>query len=186
MTHKTANIKNLILCALFTVLIVICTYIQIPFAIPFTMQTFAIALACLVLGSNKALVCVITYILLGLIGFPVFSGIGSTGVLLGPTGGFIFGFLLMVICYMILSKTFSSFCKKHIITSLFISLIPCYIFGAVWYTNFAYSQKNTDFLTVLKICVLPFIIPDIIKLFIANKVSKSLSFYLSKFSFDKI
>ncbi len=176
MIHTKQRIFQITLSALFTVLIIVCTQIQIPFTIPFTMQTFAIALSCMVIGPKMALVSVITYILLGCVGFPVFSGFsGTAGVLFGATGGYIFGFVIMIVCYMIINKIFTQFCKNHQVFCLFICLCTCYIFGAVWYVRFAFESltlENT--LSVLNVCVLPFIIPDIIKLYIAKKISKSL------------
>jgi biotin transport system substrate-specific component len=89
--------------ALGAVLIIICSWLTVPFAVPFTMQTFAVYCALLLLGGRRGLLAVLLYILLGAFGLPVFSGFrGGIGALLGPTGGYILGFLLCALLFRLL------------------------------------------------------------------------------------
>lgn len=89
--------KDLVTVALFAALISVCTLITIPTpVVPFTLQTFAISLTSFILPRKHAVAAVVLYILLGLIGLPVFAGGASgLGVILKPTFGFIIGFIPM-------------------------------------------------------------------------------------------
>ena len=95
------KIRNMVLSALFAALLAVCAWISLPLgAIHFTLQTFGIFLALLILGGKWGCVSILVYIALGAMGLPVFSGFqGGIGVLLGPTGGCIFGFMLIALLY---------------------------------------------------------------------------------------
>ena len=80
--------------AIFAVLIAICSWISIPATVPFTLQTFAVFMAVGLLGGKRGTIAVLTYVLLGAIGVPVFAGFsGGVGALLGNSGGYIVGFI---------------------------------------------------------------------------------------------
>lgn len=154
-------------------LIAICSWINIPTAVPFTMQTFAVFLVLCVLGGERGTIATLVYVLLGAVGVPVFAGFaGGIGVLLGNTGGYIFGFILMGIIYIFMTRIFGN--KNAVkITALVIGLIACYAFGTAWFM-YVYMRNtgNAGLMTVLTWCVFPFVIPDIIKLVLAFAVSK--------------
>ena len=79
--------------ALSAALMAVCSWISIPAAVPFTLQTFAVFLTTGLLGGRRSTIAVMLYIFLGAVGLPVFSGFsGGIGHLIGPTGGYIFGF----------------------------------------------------------------------------------------------
>ncbi|MDD3297344.1 MAG: biotin transporter BioY, partial [Firmicutes bacterium] len=89
---------EMILVSMFAALMAIFAQITIPLPIspvPITMQELAVCLAAAILGSRLALLSQLIYIAVGIIGMPVFSG-GTAGLarLMGPTGGYITGFLL--------------------------------------------------------------------------------------------
>ena len=90
------TLKELILAAEFAAIISVLSQMTIPFGlVPLTGQTFAIGLTATFLGRKLGLISVVVYLLLGLIGLPVFSGMtGGIAVLFGPTGGYLIGFLL--------------------------------------------------------------------------------------------
>ncbi|MGQ4823869.1 biotin transporter BioY, partial [Enterococcus faecalis] len=90
------TLKELILAAEFAAIISVLSQMTIPFGlVPLTGQTFAIGLTATFLGRKLGLISVGVYLLLGLIGLPVFSGMtGGIAVLFGPTGGYLIGFLL--------------------------------------------------------------------------------------------
>ena len=68
--------------AVFTVLIAICSWISIPMTVPFTLQTFAIFLSVSILGGKRGTIAVFIYVLLGVVGIPVFAGFsGGLGIL---------------------------------------------------------------------------------------------------------
>ena len=93
--------------ALFAALIAVCAFITIPMPLPFisfTLQTFGVFAALGILGGRDGTTAVAVYILLGAIGVPVFSGFrGGFGVLIGPTGGYIAGFLGAALVYWLLT-----------------------------------------------------------------------------------
>ena len=77
-------------------LIAVCSWISIPTAVPFTLQTFAVFLTLGLLGGRLGTLAVTVYLLLGAVGLPVFAGFhGGLGAFLGATGGYLVGFLLL-------------------------------------------------------------------------------------------
>ena len=168
---KTFTIKKTALCALFTALCAVCSIITVPSPIPFTLQTFAITLAVYVLGIGGGMASVSAYIVLGAIGLPIFSGMhGGIGVLFGPTGGFILGFIPFCLIIGFALKKFKSLVPRLI--GCFIGLIVLYICGAVQYIFVA----SVSFWGAVTVCVLPFIIPDVLKILLAvvigNRINK--------------
>ena len=154
--------------ALGAVLIAICSWISIPSAVPFTLQTFAVACVLGLLGGKRGTVSIIVYILLGAVGVPVFAGFsGGLGSLLGTTGGYIIGFVFMGLLYW-LSEVLIGNSLPVKAVSMLLGLIVCYAFGTAWFM-FVYA-KNSGAIglgTALSWCVIPFIIPDLVKLALA-------------------
>jgi len=92
---NTLNIRMLVLCGLFSALIVVGAMIKVPLpGIPFTLQTLFVILAGLLLGPRGGLIAVLVYIFIGLAGLPVFSGGGGLMYVLKPSFGYIVGFAL--------------------------------------------------------------------------------------------
>lgn len=180
---KKQRIINIIIPAVSAVFIVVCSLVSIPLTVPFTLQTFAIFLITALFGAKKATISIAVYILLGLVGLPVFSGFNSgAGTFLGPTGGFMIGFFLIPVSYFVFTKVFSKSALFEII-GLIVGLILCYLTGTVWFlTVYAGAKGNTNILTALSICVIPFIIPDLIKLFLAFVISKRLKPVIAKYN----
>ena len=157
------SIRDMIYVSLMAVVIALCSWLSVPSVVPFTMQTFAVFCALLLLGGKRGFFAVGLYILLGAFGLPVFSGFrGGLGVLLGPTGGYILGFLLTALLYWTLEG------KLHSLVPLILGLLLCYLFGTLWFV-FVYSAegKELGFGAALGICVAPYLIPDAIKLLLA-------------------
>lgn len=177
MNKKKFTTKNIVLIAIFSVLIIICSWISIPSTIPFTLQTFAIFLTIYLLGSRDALISIIVYLLLGIIGLPVFSGIkGGIAVLLGPTGGYLIGFIFTALFMWLWEVVFNNKLISKIIASV-IGLAICYIFGSLWF-YFVYMNNGNEisFISVLSMCVAPFVAIDLIKIALAllleNRLTK--------------
>ncbi|MBR6259857.1 MAG: biotin transporter BioY [Oscillospiraceae bacterium] len=175
----TSKTKSLVYTALFAVLIVVCTWIQIPAAVPFTLQTFAVFAATLMLGWKRALAAVAVYVALGAVGLPVFSGFrGGLGALAGPTGGYIVGFFFIALSFLLTKIKPGSRILE--IASLIIGLVICYAFGTAWFVVvYAKNGGSMSFASALALCVLPYIIPDLLKLalafFLTAKVKKRLT-----------
>lgn len=175
---KTTGNKtlNMVYIALFAVVMAICSWIVIPMTVPFTLQTFGVFLAVLLLGGKRGTLAVVLYLLMGAVGLPVFSGFtGGVGVLLGYTGGYIAGFLLLALTMWFFEALFGkSACIRWI--SMVLGLVLCYAFGTIWYVRvYAHSVGEIGAAAVLSICVLPFVIPDIIKMMLAMAVRKRLA-----------
>lgn len=146
--------------------------ISVPAAVPFTMQTFAIFLCSSVLGSKRGLIAVACYALLGALGLPVFAGMNAGfGVLVGPTGGYITGFLPAAA----IAGWRSDQPHKILvdITQMIIALTVCYVFGTVWYTV-GYLGDLSGVGTALMACVVPYIIPDLLKILLAATIAPRL------------
>lgn len=96
MNNKT---KNIVLTGTMAAVICVLSVWQIPLpllGVPLTFQVFAVCLSGYFLGAKKGVIATAVYILIGAVGLPVFSGFrGGFSVLAGPSGGFVFGFLLI-------------------------------------------------------------------------------------------
>ena len=170
---------DIVYIAVFAVIMAICSWISIPAAVPFTMQTFGVFIAVGVLGGKRGSLSVLVFILLGAIGIPVFANFsGGIGVLAGPTGGYIIGFLFSALLMWAMEKLQG---KKSVmqIVSMIAGLIVCYAFGTVWFV-IVYGRMNgpIGFTAALASCVVPFIIPDIIKIALAYVLSRKLRKYV--------
>ena len=170
---------DIVYIAVFAVIMAICSWISIPAAVPFTLQTFGVFIAVGVLGGRRGSLSVLVFILLGAIGIPVFANFsGGIGVLAGPTGGYIIGFLFSALLMWAMEKLPG---KKSVmqIVSMIAGLIVCYAFGTVWFV-IVYGRMNgpIGFTAALASCVVPFIIPDIIKIALAYVLSRKLRKYV--------
>ena len=163
--------KDMAYIALFAVVICICSWISIPMTVPFTLQTFAVFCALLILGGRRGTIAVALYVLMGMVGLPVFSGFRSgIATLLGPTGGYIIGFMLCGVFYWLLEKSVKA---KWIL--LVAGNIICYVFGTVWFVYvYTGSGKAITFGAALMMCVVPYIVPDAAKLALAAVISGKL------------
>ena len=153
------------LSSLFSALLAVCAWICIPLSdIGITLQTFGVFLALLLLGGKWGTVSILIYLLLGAVGLPVFSGFrGGFGALLGVTGGFLWGFLVSGVIYWALAR----FGK---IPAMAAGLLACYGCGCIWF--YAYTGGGLGF--ILLRCVVPYLIPDAIKLWLAYTLSQRL------------
>ena len=169
---RKIRINQLVFVALGAALITVCSYISVPATVPFTLQTFAIFLIAAVFPVTWSLATVLVYTLLGVIGLPVFAGFkNGAAALVSPTAGYIFGFFFIALCVGISIRIFG---RRYVpmIVSMFAGLIICYAFGTAWFW-FAYSGNAYDSIgAVISVCVLPFIVPDIIKIFLAVFLAK--------------
>ena len=98
-THTKA--LDLAYIALMAALIALCAWISVPLGpVPFTMQTFGIFAALGLLGGRRGTLAFLIYLLLGIVGLPVFSGFSAgAGVLFGATGGYLLGYLAAALLF---------------------------------------------------------------------------------------
>lgn len=160
------TINKIIYICLLSSLLAILAPIMIPISnIGITLSIFMIALTCLVL-KKYAFVCIVIYIVLGLLGLPVFQGYNSgLGALFGPTGGFIIGYIFYsLVTGIILEKYNNNFLQVILIN--IIGLFICYCFGISW---FIYTTKVTVWYA-LTVVVIPYILLDLIKIILSYLV----------------
>lgn len=172
-SQKRMKTLDLVYIAMGTALIAVCSWINIPITVPFTLQTLAVFAVLLVFGGDRGTAAIFTYVLMGAIGIPVFAGFtGGIGIILGNTGGYILGFILIGLLYI----AFTRFLGKKLyieIAALLLGLLVCYAFGTAWFLYIYMRDIGTvGLVTVLSWCVFPFIIPDIIKLLLAFILSR--------------
>lgn len=156
-------------------LMAVCSWLSIPMTVPFTMQTFAVFFALYFLGGMKGTCAIAVYILIGAVGAPVFANFkGGPAALLGTTGGYIIGFIFSGLVFWLFEKLF----KRKIwaeILSMVLGLVVCYAFGTIWFmTVYARNNGAIALSTALGWCVIPFIIPDLVKIALAFGVGKVL------------
>lgn len=162
--NRTSKVADLVFIALFVAVIAVCSQIIIPFGqVPFTLQTLAVLLSASLLGAKRASCSVIIYILLGAVGLPVFSGFsGGLGFLLGPTGGYITGFLFTAFIVGFITEKLGN--KTYVLAlAMTLGILICYVFGTAW---FCFIMKK-DIIYGLLLCVVPYIIPDALKIVIS-------------------
>ncbi len=170
---------DIVYIAVFATIIAVCSWISIPTAIPFTMQTFGVFLTMGLLGGKRGTAAIIIYILLGLVGVPVFSGFkGGVGILLGLTGGYIIGFIFTGL----IMWAFEGLYRKNKVflpISMIIGLLVCYAFGTAWFMiAYAGSTGAIGLGSALMMCVVPYLLPDTAKIilatFLVNRLSKAI------------
>lgn len=160
---------------LFTVLIAICSWISIPTTVPFTLQTLGVFLTIGLLGGKRGTISIIIYIVLGAVGLPLFAGFsGGVGIIMGNTGGYILGFLFTGLIMWAIEKLFGN-SYLTLAVSMVIGLIVCYAVGTLWFiTVYTQNTGSIGVISVLGLCVFPFIIPDLIKIIVALYLTKRL------------
>ena len=174
-TKNSRYVHDLVYIALGAVLIAVCSWISVPTEVPFTLQTMGVFLICGLLGGRRGTLAVLIYILLGAVGIPVFSGFtGGFARLMGPTGGYIVGFLGSALIYWLLEKLLG---KKIWIkaVSMVLGLLVCYALGTIWfYIVYNNGTGTMGWGLVLAKCVIPFIPVDLIKIVLALILSETL------------
>ncbi len=167
--------RNVAYVGLFTALLAVCSFVTVPTVVPFTLQTLAVFLALGILGGKRGTLAILCYILLGMIGLPVFSGFrGGVGVIFGTTGGYIVGFLFTGLLYWGIEKLFG---KSFIVMviSMVLGAVLYFSFGTVWFMVVYMNHTGPiGLLSVLELCVFPFILPDLAKITVAAILSYKL------------
>lgn len=173
------KVVDLVYMAVGAVIITVCSWISIPMTVPFTLQTFAVFFVLGLLGGKRGFISILVYILLGAVGVPVFSGFtGGFARLIGMTGGYIIGFLIMAAVYWLAEVLFGRKLIVRII-AMVIGLLLCYAFGTAWFmVVYARESGAIGLGTALSMCVIPFLLPDAAKMalgiFLSSKLKKIL------------
>ena len=170
----TTNLRMTVYCALFTALIIVGAYISIPIPIspvPVTLADFFVMVAGLFLGFKYGLLSVGLYLGLGILGFPVFAnGTSGLAVLLGPTGGFLLGYLFLVATVGYMSSKIE---KSSLIVDLIVILLGnvlLYILGITWLK----IVLGTSWTASIAIGLTPFIPGTVIKIIVVLALGRML------------
>ena len=150
--------KNVAITALFTAFMTVGAFIKIPGPLlPMTLQTFFAVFGALLLRRNQIFTSMSLYILIGLIGLPVFSEGGGLGYILKPSFGFLIGFCLGA--YIIASIIRTSKCTfMHLLVSSFIGLSVIYAIGLLYYFFISKTVLNLP-LSIEKLLIYCFFLP---------------------------
>ena len=167
---RKLTVKEMCVCALFAALMCIFGPITIPIGpIPVSLLNFMICLCACVLGWRGCTISTAVYLLLGLVGLPVFSGgTGGLAKLAGPTGGFLIGYLFVAIIGGFGAEYFrrrTAGMRRPVFTglSLILATAVLYLFGTVWFV----IEAQAAFAYALSVCVLPFVLLDLAKIIVA-------------------
>lgn len=170
---------DLVLAALFAAIIAVMSQISIPtpFGVPVSLQTFAVALCGYFLGAKKGTAALLVWIAVGAAGVPVFTGFkGGFAVLLGLTGGFIYGFIpLVLLCGLELKQ------KPLRIALGAVGIIACHLCGSVQYA----LLMGIDFLQSVLTVSVPFLIKDIASVVLAFFGAAAIKSAAKRFSVDR-
>ncbi|MBQ3100135.1 MAG: biotin transporter BioY [Clostridia bacterium] len=161
---KRIKAASLVRVALGSALISVTSWISLPSPLPYTLQTFGVFFTLCLLGGGQGGLSVLVYVLMGALGFPVFSGFrGGIAVLLGATGGYITGFILSALIFRFITQLGKDRLCPRIIACI-CGIAVCWISGSLWYALTVTGSIVTGFISALGVCVVPFIVPDIIKI----------------------
>lgn len=175
--NQIFSTQNLVLIAIAAALLAVCSWISFPIGvISVTLQTFGIFVVAGLLGLRRGTAAVFIYLLLGLIGLPVFSGFsgGITRFIpyteTGASGGYLLGFIFTAVIIGLFRKLAQKMSNQWLRAALlfagmFLGDAVCFFFGTVWFVLFNPWQMNVA--QALSVCVVPFIIPDLIKMLVA-------------------
>lgn len=163
--------KDLVMTAMFTAIICVLSQISIPVQpIPFTLALFAIFLTGALLQPKYAFFAVLSYLLLGAFGVPVFAGLkGGLQNLTGMTGGYLAAYPLMALVTALFYKHIKKDKTLALAVGMVVSLILCYLLGTMWFA--LTNTYGMNFTAALSVCVLPFVLFDILKIVLAISIS---------------
>lgn len=162
-SKKSLSVKTMTIIALMTTVLCVLGPLYIPVfvsPVPVSLTNFVIFLIIYILKMKRAVMAVFLYIVIGMVGLPVFSGFsGGLGKLAGPTGGYLIGFIFMtVIAGFFVDKFYG---KKYMeFMGMTIGLLICYLFGSVWLM----IQSGISLGQALFIGVVPYVVTDVIKI----------------------
>ncbi len=177
-------IVTLTLSALFCTLICIGSFIRIPMPnmMPMTLQTFFVLLTALVLTLKASTLATVTYMALGLIGLPIFSGGGGLGYVLMPNFGFIIGFvvaslIMSVIAEKLKKRTFWNYFAISLFGVAIIYIIGIFYFAFI---TIVYNKGDNSAIWFIQTVFLPFLPKEIICSLLASLTAYKIRPYITK------
>ena len=164
MKNKKLTTYQMAVTALMAAALCVLGPLSVPIgAIPISLSNFVICLTAWLLGPKFGTLSVAVYLLIGLVGVPVFSGYGAgIAKLAGPTGGYLVGYLLLAF----IGGLFIEKSKGQPVISgigLVLGDAACYVLGTAWFV----FQMQCDLGYALSVCVYPFIALDLAKIVVS-------------------
>lgn len=168
---ETFSAINMVMMALFAAITCVLAPLAVPIGpVPISLTNLVIYISLYVLGWKRGTITYIVYLLIGLVGLPVFSGFeGGIGKFAGPTGGYLVGFILMSVICGIFIERWHEVSPVHVtlnMLGMILGTVAAYAFGTAWFC----LSTGTGVVAALSLCVFPFIIGDLIKMGIAVSV----------------
>ena len=166
------NVRKMVQCSLFAALIAVCAWICVPVPpVAVTLQTFGVLMALGILGGKWGTASILLYLTLGLAGLPVFAGFrGGISALLDASGGFLWGFLAGGLVYRMTERLGR-------ILAMVLCQFACYLCGCLW---FWYWAGDSGIVAAVLTCVVPYLLPDGAKLWLAWRLSRRIGGQLNR------
>jgi biotin transport system substrate-specific component len=181
--RKTA--LTLTLCALFAAMTAVLSQVAIPmpWGVPYNLALVAVYMAGGLLGAKRGTAGMTAYVLLGAMGAPVFAGFtGGLGRLLGPTGGYIGGYILTALAIGLAADRWGRSVKVMLPAMTAATLLLIYLPGTAWFV--VYSAGEHSFGAALSLCVVPYLPGDAVKIalsgFLVSKLYRSVPLLCNK------
>ncbi|MGN1014327.1 MAG: biotin transporter BioY [Butyricicoccus sp.] len=177
MNKNSMSVREMALIAVMAAVTCVMGPLSVPIGpVPISLTNLAVYFAIYILGWKRGTVSYVVYLLIGLVGVPVFSGFtGGPGKLLGPTGGYLIGFVFMaLICGLFIDRFHQKIVPSMV--GMILGTIVCYMFGTAW---LAY-QAGYTFMQALAVGVFPFVVVDLIKMAIAAVLAPQIRKRLAK------
>ena len=165
--------RSIARCGVLVALLAASAWITVPLGpVPFTMQTFVLALLPQVVGTRDAFFTVVVYLLLGAVGVPVFSGFqGGLGVLMGPTGGYLLGFAAGMPVAGVVAHADVLPRRARGVAAGIALLAVSYTLGTLQLMN----VYGIDAPAALAVAVMPFVVPDVVKVAMSVGVAERIN-----------
>ena len=165
MTKSSENVRRMVLCAMFTALVAVCSQIAVPmpWGVPINLALFAVYMAGTMLGPVWGTASQVVFIALAAIGVPVLANFqGGPSAIFGKTGGYAIGYILAALLTALLTKAlgrkFWSLC-----VAMVVGCAACYVLGTIWFM----ILTGADIVSALGWCVLPYLPGDAVKIVLA-------------------
>ncbi len=162
-------VKNIARSAMLAALTAVCAQIAVPLpgSVPLSLASFAVMLSGALLGPQDGAISQLVYLLMGIIGLPVFASFqGGPGCIVGPTGGYLLGYIPMASVIGQVTKGAGKSFPRYL-AAMSLGTLICYLFGTAWYL---FSTK-VNLLAACVSCVFPFLAGDILKIVSASLIA---------------
>ena len=173
MTKTSNNVRRMVLCAMFTALVAVCSQIAVPmpWGVPINLALFAVYMAGTMLGPVWGTASQVVFIALAAIGVPVLANFqGGPSAIFGKTGGYAIGYLLAAL----IAGAFAAKLPRKfgwLALGCVVGCAACYVLGTIWFM----VLTGLDLPTSLTYCVIPYLPGDVIKIALASLLTIQLN-----------